>query len=174
MKSIGAAVLAGLVLVAGVVFTASKEDEDILRQAKDRAQIEELMWRYARALDTGDGATYASLYTPDGQFSAGGNVTRGREALMKLAGGGGQRQGGAANAPAAPRPQIYHMTANHQVRFIDEDRARIDAYYITGFAAAGPDTPARVAAVGRSIDELVRVNGKWLIRSRNVQPAPAD
>jgi hypothetical protein len=27
-----------------------------------------------------------------------------------------------------------------------------------------------VAAVGRSVDDLVRVDGKWLIRSRNVAP----
>jgi hypothetical protein len=28
----------------------------------------------------------------------------------------------------------------------------------------------RVAAVGRSVDELVRLNGKWLIKVRNVAP----
>jgi hypothetical protein len=28
------------------------------REAQDRAEIEALMWRYARALDTGDGAAY--------------------------------------------------------------------------------------------------------------------
>ena len=43
-------------------------------------------------------------------------------------------------------------------------------YYITMFGAAGEGTPARVAAVGRSIDELVRVNGQWLIKLRNVAP----
>jgi hypothetical protein len=32
------------------------------------------------------------------------------------------------------------------------------------------ETPPRVAGVGRSIDELERVNGKWLIKSRNVAP----
>jgi hypothetical protein len=47
---------------------------------------------------------------------------------------------------------------------------RIDGYYITAVAGAGADTPARVAAVGRSVDELERVDGKWLIRSRNVAP----
>ena len=94
-KLVGVTVLAAVVLTAGAVFTASKSDDDVLRQARDRADIEELMWRYARALDTGDGETYASLYTPDGQFSAGTNVTKGREALKKLVGGSGQRQGGA-------------------------------------------------------------------------------
>ena len=168
-KLTGAAVLAGVVFTASAVFTASKSDDDVLRQAKDRAQIEDLMWRYARALDTGDADTYASLYAPDGQFSAGANPTKGREALKKMIEGVGQRQ---AAQPAADtkRPPMYHMTANEQLRFIDKDHARIDAYYITMFGAAGQGTPARVAAVGRSSDELERVNGQWLIASRNVAP----
>jgi uncharacterized protein (TIGR02246 family) len=165
---VGVAILTGVVLTAGAVFTASKADDDVLRQAKDREQIEELMWRYARALDTGDADTYASLYTQDGQFSSGANATKGREALKNMIAGPRARQ---AEAPAATRrPPMYHMTANHQLRFIDKDHARIDAYHITMVSAAGPDTPARVAGVGRSIDELARVKGQWLITSRNVAP----
>ena len=48
--------------------------------------------------------------------------------------------------------------------------ARIEAYYITAIAAGGANTPLRVAGVGRSVDELVRLNGQWLIKSRNVAP----
>ena len=168
-KLTGVAVLAGVVFTASSVFTASKSDDDVLRQARDRAQIEDLMWRYARALDTGDADTYASLYTPDGQFGAGANPTKGREALKKMIEGVGQRQAAQPTADTK-RPPMYHMTANEQLRFIDKDHARIDAYYITMFGAAGQGTPARVAAVGRSIDELERVNGQWLIKLRNVAP----
>jgi hypothetical protein len=39
---------------------------------------------------------------------------------------------------------MYHTTANHQLVFTDKDHARID--------------------------ELERVNDKWLIKSRNVAP----
>jgi uncharacterized protein (TIGR02246 family) len=42
------------------------------------------MWRYTRALDTNDGEAYASVYTPDGRFSAGANATKGRDALRKM------------------------------------------------------------------------------------------
>ena len=62
------------------------------------------------------------------------------------------------------------MTANPAVTFIDRDHARVDAYYLTAFGPAGQETPLRVAAVGRSVDELVRVNGRWLIKTRNVAP----
>ena len=168
MKNLVAGVVLGAAMfTAGAVFTASKSDSDVLRETRDRQEIDEVMWRYARALDTGNAEAYAALYTPDGQFSAGGNATKGRDALKQMIAGTG-RAGGAQ--PAAPRPQLYHTTANHQIVFTGKDSARIDAYHITVAAGSGRETPPRVAGVGRSIDELVRVNGQWLIKSRNVAP----
>ena len=134
-------------------------EDNTTRETRDRHEIEALMWKYTRALDKGDGATYASTYTVDGQFGSGANATKGREALKKM-----------ITPPPAGRPPMYHMTANHQLTFLDKDHARIDAYYITMVAAAGRETPSRVAGVGRSIDDLERVNGQWLIKSRNVAP----
>ena len=163
MKNVVFGVVVCVTLAAAALY-AAKGDDDVLRQARDRAEIEDLMWQYTRALDTGNGDAYAAAYTPDGQFSAGTQVTKGRDALKKLA----TRQPPAAGQPA--RPPLYHMAANHRVTFTDKDHARIDAYYITASAAGGENTPLRVVAVGRSIDELVRVNGKWLIQSRNVAP----
>ena len=143
MKNLVAGVVLGAAMfTAGAVFTASKSDDDVLREARDRQQIDELMWRYARALDTGDADGYAALYTTDGQFSSGANATKGRDALKKMIAGARQPQPGAQ--PAAPRPPMYHTTANHQIVFTDKDHARID--------------------------ELERVNGQWLIKSRNVAP----
>ena len=161
---VGVAVLTAVLATAGAVFTASKSDDEVLQRAKDREQIEELMWRYARALDTADPDAYAANYTVDGQFGSGANATKGRDALKKMIAGTRDRQA------AAKRPPMYHMTANHQIRFIDKDHARIDAYHLTWFSAAGQETPARIAGVGRSIDELERVNGQWLIKTRNVAP----
>jgi uncharacterized protein (TIGR02246 family) len=169
MKNLVAGVVIGAItFTAGAVFTASKSDDEVLRQARDRVQIEELMWRYARALDTGDAEGYAAVYTADGQFGSGANATKGREALKQMIAGTRQRQAGAQQA--AKRPPMYHTTANHQIVFTDKDHARIDAYHITMVAGAGPETPPRVAGVGRSIDELERVNGQWLIKARNVAP----
>ena len=41
---------------------------------------------------------------------------------------------------------------------------------MTVFGAAGANTPPRVAAAGRKYDELVRMNGKWLLKLRGVAP----
>jgi len=170
MKKFGLGVLVAMVFSAGVAYSQKQPSNDqVLREARDRAEIEDLMWRYARALDTGNGEAYAAVYAPDGQFGTGANATKGTEALKRLAGGQPRTPGpGAAAAPA--RPPMYHMHANHAITFIDKDHARFDAYYLTARAAGGQDQPLQVLAVGRSIDELVRLNGKWLIQVRNVQP----
>jgi hypothetical protein len=136
----------------------------------DRAEIEALMWHYARALDTGDGAAYAATYTVDGQFGTGANATKGREALKKLADGVKDQQAAAKAKGEPARPPMYHMEANTWIEFIDKDHANYHAYYITAFGAGGPNEPARIAAAGRSINHLERVNGKWLIKLRDVAP----
>jgi hypothetical protein len=170
MKKFGLGVLVAMVFSAGVAYSQKQPSSDqVLREARDRAEIEDLMWRYARALDTGNGDAYAAVYAPDGQFGTGANATKGTEALKRLA--GGQPRTPAPGTAAAPaRPPMYHMHANHAITFIDKDHARMDAYYITARAAGGQDQPLQVLAVGRSIDDLVRLNGKWLIQVRNVQP----
>jgi len=80
MKNFGLGVLVAVVCSAGVGYTAQKSDDQVLREVRDRAEIEDLMWRYTRALDTTDADAYAAAYTADGQFSAGTNVTKGRDA----------------------------------------------------------------------------------------------
>ena len=169
MRSVATAVFAAVLAATAIVAAQQQPDADLVREMRDRKQIEDLMWRYTRALDTYDADAYAAAYTPDGQFSAGTNVTKGREALRKMIADLRQRNAD-AKAKGQPAPAMYHMTANERVTFTDKDHARIEAYYITAFAAAGPNTPLRVAAVGRSVDDLVRVSGQWLISSRNVAP----
>jgi hypothetical protein len=62
------------------------------------------------------------------------------------------------------------MEANSYLEFVDKDHARIEGYWMTVFAGQGPNVPVRVAAAGREVDELVRMNGQWLIQSRDVAP----
>ena len=59
------ALAAALLVVPNLRLSAANTD-----YTKDRNEIEELMWRYARALDTMDPDGYANCYTPDGQFGA--------------------------------------------------------------------------------------------------------
>ncbi len=158
-----------VVCLAAFVSTTVFAQDNSAREAKDRAEIEALMWRYTRALDTGDGTAYAATYTVDGQFGTGANATKGREALKKMVDGVRDGQAAAA-AKGEARPPLYHMTANSWIEFVDKDHARHHAYYLTVTGAGGQNAPPRIVAAGRSIDHLERVNGKWLIKLRDVAP----
>src|SRR6476659_4108012 len=126
------AVVCALTFVTTTVFA-----QDSSAREKDRAEIEELMWRYTRALDTGDGTTYASTYTVDGQFGAGANATKGREALKKMVDALRENQAAAEAKGEARRPPLDHMEANSWIEFVDKDHARYHAYYLTVSGAAG-------------------------------------
>ena len=160
MKLMKTMLMIVVVCAIGWASTQVGAQDDAAREARDRAEIEALMWRYARALDSGDAEAYAATYTEDGQFGTGPNATKGREALKAMIGSA----------------RLFHMTANHYVEFIDADHARIHAYYVTAAPAAGApgaggeQTGPRVVAVGRSIDTLVRTSEGWRIQIRDVQP----
>jgi len=83
--------------------------------AQDYIDIQQLLHRYAFALDTcsNNGYDYADLYTPDGIFywGIGGRKSVGREQLAEAAGGGKQ---GCQRQKTANRenPIQTHMTVN--------------------------------------------------------------
>ena len=131
-------------------------------RTEDREAIEALMWRYARALDTANADAYAALYTEDGQFGIGDNATKGREALRNMIAGLGTNR----NSDNPP-PQLYHMTTDTWIEFVDDTHARHHSYWVTMRTASG-DSPAGVAAVGVGVDDLVKIDGNWLIQVRNV------
>lgn len=165
-------ILAGLVallFVALLAYRAAAGSNDTQHEDQDRAAIEKLMWQYTRALDTENADAYAATYTPDGQFVSGANAVKGTDALKKMISDLRQRAAD-AEAKGEKRPPMYHMEMNAYLEFIDKDHARLEGYWQTVFGAQGPNVPVRVAAAGREVNEIMRVNGHWLIKLRDVAP----
>ena len=168
-----AALLATVLMTAltGVPGTAqaAAPKVDYAREARDRVEIEDLMWRYCRALDSLNADAYAATYTADGQFGTGERAEKGPEALKKMI--EGVKHGQAERAAKGEKnPPMFHVILNHAITFHDADHATYNAYWMTVFGAVGQEVPVRAAAAGRSVDELVRVNGHWLIQKRDVAP----
>ena len=162
------ALAVGLMQVALAADTRSPAEE-----AADRAAIEALMWRYVRALDSLDADAYAAAYTADGSFGSGQNSEHGSAELKKMITDLKKNRADREAKGEPPTPAMYHVIYNHTITFTDRDHARYDAYWSTMFAGSGTGpsaTPPRVAAVGRSVDMLVKQNGQWLIQSRDVAP----
>lgn len=153
---------------AGSTGTTPAVDPAVLSQAVDRWQIEELLWRYARTLDSADADGYVSVFTPDGSFDAGAMKMEGRDALHKFV-ADLKTSRAEREAKGEAVGGTLHMTANHHIEFTGPDSATVHSYWITMGPPAGSN-PVRVIAVGRAQDQLVRVDGKWLIKVRNVAP----
>jgi uncharacterized protein (TIGR02246 family) len=166
MRILTSLVVAAVALGANA---AMADDAAILREAQDRVAIEALMSRYVRALDSMDPDGYAAVFTEDGSFGSGSTQRKGRADLKAMVADlkKGRDERAAAGNPSAA---MYHVIANHQITFTGPNEARYDSYWMTVFGANGQDNPPRVAAAGRGVDELVRVNGQWLIKNRNVAP----
>lgn len=138
-------------------------------QAADREAINELMWHYARALDSLDADAYVATYTEDGQFGVGESATKGHDALRKMIAGFVENRK-KREAEGNPAGAMFHMTADSWIEFVDATHARHHSYWMTVFGSAKRGEAPRVAAVGRGVDHLVKVNGKWLIQVRDVAP----
>jgi uncharacterized protein (TIGR02246 family) len=137
-------------------------------QTSDREEIHALLWKYTRALDTLNADAYASVFTADGSFKSGATaLTTGHEALRAMVNGVKKGQDDRA-AAGNPSGAMYHMTMDSWIEFVDANNARHHSYWQTVFGPAKQGESPRVAAAGYGIDDLVRVDGKWLIKLRNV------
>lgn len=151
-------------LMALIVLTAcTAEAEKDLARVQDRVAIEQLMWDYIQALDSGNAEAYAALFAPDGQFGRGDTAIKGREALKKMVSDAGQQFSAEDNGDQEV-DRMYHVVTNPHVEFIDNDHARHYAYWMGVF------TSGSVTSAGREVNELVRINGQWLISVRDVDP----
>ena len=177
-RGAGAAALGALLLLAPTPALAQgpgpaqrAEHEQILREAADRAAIEQLMWDYVEAIDGWDPDAYAAVFTEDGAFGQ----TKGRGALREMVVGLKKSQD-ERRAGGATIGNMHHIMSNLNIEFVTPDHARVYYYHMTVFGN-GLNPPPNVASVGRGMDDVVRVDGKWLIQNRNVayqHPAPPN
>jgi hypothetical protein len=158
-----------LTFIAAILAIPAAAQSAFEREAKDRSEIEKLMWQYTRALDTENADAYVAAFTTDGDFRAGTSVTKGRDALHKLVADLRKRTV-EAEAKGQKRPAMFHTSMNEYLEFVDKDHVVLRAYWTTTFAGETPGAPARIAAVGWEKNDIVRVNGKWLIKVRDTQP----
>lgn len=145
------------------------EHQGMMQRVNDRAAIEALMWTYDRSLDLYDADQYAAHFTEDGAFGQ----TKGRAALKKMitdlvASREKQKADGTALG------QMRHFTMNQYLEFTGPTTARYHYYHQTVFGTfgrAGDKDAPQVIAAGNGVDDLVKVDGKWLIKYRNVAAA---
>jgi uncharacterized protein (TIGR02246 family) len=124
----------------------------------DRVQIEDLVARYNKAIDTGDAEAWAATFTKDGEFHGIVGDFFGVDELTAF-----------VRAYASEEQFAEFASAQHWVTNIvvegDGDRAEMFAHLMM----VAPQTDGgRILLVGRYEDTLRKVDGHWLFAKRIV------
>lgn len=153
--------------VAGVtiMLPAVAAEPDAVQRVIDRAEIEAVVAQYVTSLDTLDADGYAGVFTEDAEFNVTGTVHKGRAAIRKIV---TDLQDSRARNEAAGRPsaRLYHVMSNTSIQVLDATNARHQSYAQT--VRAADNGQFIVGFMGRYEDVLVKQDGKWLIKSRNL------
>jgi len=153
-----------LLLVLAPAASAQKSEIGQLN-ALDYFQIQQLVARYARAIDTcsNNGYDYADLFTPDGFFAPtmDGKISlkfQGREQLAEVSGGG---TNGCKNVPWIDEG-VRHIYFNHIITPAENGAVGTVDVMMIGL---GGD-PNRIEYDGHYEDVYVRTPQGWKFKSR--------
>jgi hypothetical protein len=163
------AATAGVACLVTLVVVRAQQPRTGSLTALDYVEIQQLVARYAFAIDTcGDnGYDYARLYTPDGVyidqysdagFAKGGVRSEGYEALARVAGGGKQ----AIPCASSQRWDLNHVLVNHVITPTAEGATgRVYLVELWG----GTD-PSHALRAGGYEDVYVKTIDGWRFRTR--------
>jgi ketosteroid isomerase-like protein len=129
----------------------------------DRIQIEDLLTRYYYDLSRSNAHELSQYFTEDALLDVDGTVARGRAEIAKL------YQGSAPN-PKEPAPapgRRMHMLLTNPIINVKGTTATAHVIW-TGVVDEGIGKLPQIAEQGREDDELVKQNGKWLIKRRYI------
>lgn len=151
-------------LLAAAAAASSYAQQRDAATAQDYTEIQNLVARYARALDTRDPDLYAGVFTEDAVFDVAGDVRHGRGEIRAII--EGLQQSRAARDSGAPSRELYHVVVNSEIDIVSETRAHHRAYWQT--VTVAPDGAIAIGAMGIYDDQLVKQNGQWLIANRKL------
>jgi 3-phenylpropionate/cinnamic acid dioxygenase small subunit len=124
---------------------------------EDKDAIREVLAEYCFRLDDGRFDEMAALFTDDGTWETAFGKATGRAAIAELA--RSLRARG-----EQPRPRAVHLTTNIAIA-LDGARAQVRSnWMVMQNSSQGP----RIGSGGAYIDEMVRVDSRWLFRHRKI------
>lgn len=127
----------------------------------DRIQIEDILTRYYYDLSLGNAHELSEYFTEDALLDVDGTIAKGHAEIAKLY----QRPEPDPNEPAPGRRG--HMLLTNPIIEINGDTATVHVIW-TGVMNEGIGKLPHVFEQGREDTELVKQNGKWLIKRRYI------
>lgn len=129
----------------------------------DRIQIEDLLTRYYYDLSRSKAHELSEYFTEDALLDVDGTAARGRAEIAKLY----QNPTPNPKEPAPAPGRRMHMLLTNPIITIKGNTATAHVIW-TGVVDEGIGKLPQVAEQGREDDELVKQNGKWLIKRRYI------
>lgn len=139
--------------------------QDNLGRYEDRIAVEDVMARYVWAVDSLDAEAYVAVFTEDAVIDSNGSISRGHEEIRRIVANLIKRRDD-NKAKGLPTANLYHVISNVRITFPKANEAVHYSYWQT--VRRDKDDRMTAAAMGRSEDHLVKLNGKWLIQSRKL------
>jgi hypothetical protein len=129
----------------------------------DRIQIEDLLTRYYYDLSQSKAHELSEYFTEDALLDVDGTIAKGRAEIAKL------YQSPAPNPkqPAQAPGRRMHMLLTNPIITIKGNTATAHVIW-TGVTNEGIGKLPQIAEQGREDDELVKQNGKWLLKRRYI------
>jgi uncharacterized protein (TIGR02246 family) len=144
---------------------AARSVEARLQVLEDKNAIHALLMNYGRTLDARDFAGFAELFARDGEYVAGTRSARGPAAIRALL----ESLLKVNAAPVSGRD--FHLFFNET---IDVNGNEATALSKGGFFVRGPDKQLQTSALVNYHDQLVREDGRWKFKRRQLGEAPAS
>lgn len=131
----------------------------ILRRIEDEREIRNVLAMLSHLADHGTIDDYIALWAPDGVWQGTTDVARGWDELRARV------EAYRARGIQGPGSHTMHVSTTRSVELVTTDAARSESYFIY---FTNVDTTPRPTRVGRYVDELIRVNGRWRLSRRRI------
>lgn len=147
-----------VLVVEGISIGAARaaDTPSTLATLADRAQIEDLLVDYYGGF-SGDHKGFASFYVDDGILDVNGIVAQGKQAINALY----------SHSPTGPtrKPGVFRMLLTNIRISVSGATAKADAIW-TGIQDETIQAAPQFIEQGREHDELVKQEGRWLLKHR--------
>ncbi len=170
-KPLVQAVAAGVTFLLPSLLVPVQAQHVTMETLLDRIQVEDLLTRYYYDLSRGEGHALSDYFTADALLDVDGTIARGHAEIAALYGAGGgdaeaEPESADSTEPEAPRRR-GHMLLTNPVIEINGDTAIAHVIW-TGVMNEGLGQAPSLYEQGREDTELVKVDGKWLIKRRYI------
>jgi hypothetical protein len=166
--SIKSALAAGALLASGsaVAQEVTLPPDYADSYGQDRAEIEDLMARYLFAIDYFDWDAYVGTFAPDGELEFASGISKGRGAIRTAVTNFSKGIGRFYHTADGNPAKLRHVILQSAIR-VEGDRAWARSLWLE-MANHGEGDQPKIGTYGAYEDEFARIDGKWLIKRRNV------